>query len=63
MMTNAMWHDKEREKNIKMYREEEKREVQHSKSYNKDFIRYIIRYYKHTYFLILVMSMYVNARM
>lgn len=39
MMANAMWHDKERERNLRMYHEEENREVQRSKSYNKDFIR------------------------
>ncbi|XP_014472916.1 PREDICTED: pre-mRNA-splicing factor CWC25 homolog [Dinoponera quadriceps] len=39
MISNAMWRDKEREKNVKMYREEEKREAQNNKSYNKDFIR------------------------
>lgn len=39
MMANAMWRDKEREKNVKMYREEEKREAQSNKSYNRDFIR------------------------
>ncbi|XP_029168679.1 uncharacterized protein LOC114938777 [Nylanderia fulva] len=38
MMANAAWRDKEREKNVKMYREEEKIEIQ-SSSYNKDFIR------------------------
>lgn len=42
MMANAMWRDKEREKNVKIYREEEKREAQNNKSYNKDFIRYVI---------------------
>ncbi|XP_050451744.1 pre-mRNA-splicing factor CWC25 homolog [Cataglyphis hispanica] len=38
MMANAAWRDKEREKNVKMYREKEKREIQNN-SYNKDFIR------------------------
>lgn len=38
MMANAAWRDKEREKNVKMYREEEKKEMQNN-SYNKDFIR------------------------
>ncbi|CAL1687752.1 unnamed protein product [Lasius platythorax] len=38
MMANAALRDKEREKNVKMYREEEKIEMQ-SSSYNKDFIR------------------------
>lgn len=38
MMANAAWRDKEREKNVKMYREEEKKEIQNN-SYNKDFIR------------------------
>lgn len=41
MMANAAWRDKEREKNVKMYREKEKREIQNN-SYNKDFIRYTI---------------------
>lgn len=40
MMANAVWRDKEREKNVKTYREQEKKEEQNSdKSYNKDFIR------------------------
>lgn len=43
MMANAAWRDKEREKNVKMYREEEKKEIQNN-SYNKDFIRYTIRH-------------------
>lgn len=43
-MANAVWRDKEREKNVKEYREEEKKEVQNDKSYSKDFIRYIIRH-------------------
>lgn len=42
MMTNAAWRDKEREKNLQTYREQEKKEAQNSKSYNKDFIRYSI---------------------
>lgn len=42
MMANAKWRDKERERNVKQYREEEKKEMQNDKSYSKDFIRYII---------------------
>lgn len=40
MMANAAWRDQERERNVKKYREEEKKETQDN-SYNKDFIRYI----------------------
>lgn len=54
-MANAMWHDKEREKSIKMHREEEKREAQHSKSYNKDFIRYTYIGHKYIYLCLLCM--------
>ncbi|XP_018358208.1 PREDICTED: pre-mRNA-splicing factor CWC25 homolog isoform X1 [Trachymyrmex cornetzi] len=39
MMANAVWRDKEREKNVKMYREQEKREEQNITLNNKDFIR------------------------
>ncbi|XP_018304305.1 pre-mRNA-splicing factor CWC25 homolog isoform X2 [Mycetomoellerius zeteki] len=39
MMANAVWRDKEREKNVKMYREQEKKEDQNITSNNKDFIR------------------------
>ncbi|XP_039306963.1 pre-mRNA-splicing factor CWC25 homolog isoform X2 [Solenopsis invicta] len=39
MIANAMWHDKEREKNVKIYREQEKKEEQNNILYNKDFIR------------------------
>lgn len=42
MLANAAWRDKEREKTLQMYREEEKREAQNSKTYNKDFIRYAV---------------------
>lgn len=38
MMQNASWRDREREQNVKRYREEEKREV-NDKTYNKEFIR------------------------
>ncbi|KAL6254206.1 hypothetical protein P5V15_014828 [Pogonomyrmex californicus] len=38
MMANAVWRDKEREKNVQIYREQEKKE-EHNTSYNKDFIR------------------------
>ena len=38
MMANASWRDKEREFNVKRYREQEKKE-QPDKSYNKDFLR------------------------
>lgn len=48
MIVNAAWRDKEREKNVKMYREEEKREMQNN-SYNKDFIRYTIRHVSRSY--------------
>ncbi|RLU24173.1 hypothetical protein DMN91_004383 [Ooceraea biroi] len=39
MMANAVWRDKEREKTLQTYRQEEKWEAQNNKSYNKDFIR------------------------
>lgn len=40
MMANAMWRDKEREKNVKIYREQEKKEEQTTNALdNKDFIR------------------------
>ncbi|XP_012525450.1 pre-mRNA-splicing factor CWC25 homolog [Monomorium pharaonis] len=39
MMENAVWRNKEREKNVKMYREQEKKEEQNNISNNKDFIR------------------------
>ncbi|XP_011304403.1 pre-mRNA-splicing factor CWC25 homolog [Fopius arisanus] len=38
MLANASWRDKERAKNVKKYREQDKKE-QKSKSYDKDFIR------------------------
>lgn len=38
MMMNASWRDKEREQNVRRYRDEEKREVT-DKTYNKEFIR------------------------
>lgn len=38
MMANASWRDKERENNVRRYREQEKKE-QADKTYNKDFIR------------------------
>lgn len=44
MMANAIWRDKEREKNVKIYREQEKKEEQPNTSYDKDFIRYITRH-------------------
>lgn len=47
MMANAAWCYKEREKNMKMYREEEKREIQNN-SY-KDFIRYTIKHVSRSY--------------
>jgi len=40
MMANAVWRDKEREKNVKMYREQEKKEEQNITLNNTDFIRY-----------------------
>lgn len=43
MMANAVWRDNEREKNVKIYREQQKKEDQNSASYNKDFIRYVIK--------------------
>lgn len=47
MMANAVWRDKEREKNVKTYREQEKKEEQISGLHNKDFIRYVIRHISH----------------
>lgn len=44
MMANAIWRDKEREKNVKVYREQEKKEEQNNATYTKDFIRYVIKY-------------------
>lgn len=48
MMANAVWRDKEREKNVKIYREQEKKEEHISALHNKDFIRYVIRYISHS---------------
>ncbi|XP_033340562.1 uncharacterized protein LOC117228718 isoform X2 [Megalopta genalis] len=39
MMANATWRDKEREKNVKKYTEDEKKEIDSSKGYNQDFVR------------------------
>ncbi|XP_076281362.1 uncharacterized protein LOC143209515 [Lasioglossum baleicum] len=39
MMANATWRDKEREKNVRKYTEEEKKEIVSSKGYNQDFVR------------------------
>ncbi|KAF7403089.1 hypothetical protein HZH66_005356 [Vespula vulgaris] len=39
MMANATWRNKERERNIKQYHEEEKKELSNEKIYNRDFIR------------------------
>ncbi|KOC64564.1 Pre-mRNA-splicing factor CWC25 like protein [Habropoda laboriosa] len=39
MIANATWRDKERERNVKKYREEEKEEVDNGKVYNQDFVR------------------------
>lgn len=39
MIANATWRDKERERNVKKYREEEKKEVNVGKVYNQDFVR------------------------
>lgn len=44
MMANAAWRDKEREKNVKIYREQQKKEEQSNTSYNKDFIRYVVKH-------------------
>lgn len=43
-MANAVWRDKEREKNVKIYREQEKKEEPTNTSFDKDFIRYITRH-------------------
>lgn len=48
MMANAVWRDKEREKNVKIYREQEKKEEQTNTLDNKDFIRYVIKYISHS---------------
>ncbi|XP_046819964.1 pre-mRNA-splicing factor CWC25 homolog [Vespa crabro] len=39
MMENATWRNKERERNIKQYHEEERKELSNEKIYNRDFIR------------------------
>jgi len=39
MMANAVWRDKEREKNVKIYREQHKKEEQNNTSFDRDFIR------------------------
>ncbi|XP_012136330.1 uncharacterized protein LOC100881039 isoform X2 [Megachile rotundata] len=39
MIANATWRDKELERNVKKYREEEKKEIDSSKVYNQDFVR------------------------
>lgn len=39
MIANATWRDKEREQNVKKYREEEKKEIDNRKVYNQDFLR------------------------
>ncbi|XP_016907306.2 pre-mRNA-splicing factor CWC25 homolog [Apis cerana] len=39
MIANATWRDKEREQNVKKYREEEKKEIDNRKIYNQDFLR------------------------
>ncbi|XP_054015288.1 pre-mRNA-splicing factor CWC25 homolog [Hylaeus anthracinus] len=39
MIANATWRDKEREKNVKKYSEEEKKETDSGKEYNQDFVR------------------------
>ncbi|KAI4500034.1 hypothetical protein M0802_004904 [Mischocyttarus mexicanus] len=39
MMENASWRNKERERNVKQYQEQEKKELSNEKAYNKDFIR------------------------
>ncbi|XP_076176652.1 uncharacterized protein LOC143151434 [Ptiloglossa arizonensis] len=39
MIANATWRDKEREKNVKKYSEEEKKEIDSGKDYNQDFVR------------------------
>lgn len=48
MMENAIWRDKEREKNVKIYREQQKKEEQSNTSYDKDFIRYVIKHISHS---------------
>ncbi|XP_076662599.1 uncharacterized protein LOC143365896 isoform X2 [Halictus rubicundus] len=39
MMANATWRDKEREKNVRKYTEEETKEIDSSRGYNQDFVR------------------------
>ncbi|XP_017891144.1 pre-mRNA-splicing factor CWC25 homolog isoform X2 [Ceratina calcarata] len=39
MIENATWRDKEREQNVKKYREEEKQEMDSGKVYSQDFVR------------------------
>ncbi|CAK9829750.1 Pre-mRNA-splicing factor CWC25 homolog [Anthophora retusa] len=39
MIANATWRDKERERNVKKYREQEKEEIDSGKVYNQDFVR------------------------
>ena len=38
MIANATWRDEERERNVKKYREEEKKEVDSRRIYNQDFV-------------------------
>lgn len=42
MMDNAKWREKERERNIAMYKAEDEKEKTHIKEYNGDFLRYTI---------------------
>ncbi|XP_066991732.1 pre-mRNA-splicing factor CWC25 homolog [Anabrus simplex] len=39
MMANASWREKERERNVARYREEEKKEKKHDNEFNEDFMR------------------------
>ncbi|CAL7947211.1 unnamed protein product [Xylocopa violacea] len=39
MIANATWRNKERERNVKKYRDEEKKEIDSGKAYNQDFVR------------------------
>ncbi|XP_076755303.1 uncharacterized protein LOC143426064 [Xylocopa sonorina] len=39
MIANATWRNKERERNVKKYRDEEKKEIDNGKAYNQDFVR------------------------
>jgi hypothetical protein len=42
MMANVKWREKEREKNIAIYKAEDEKEKGHNKEYNEDFLRYTV---------------------